>query len=343
MTDQNNSSNPILVQNFRGGIVESFHRGSFCVVDERGEVLWSLGDIKQVSFPRSALKYFQHIPFLLSGGFDALGFGPKELAIMCASHNGEDMHLSVVDDVLKTVNLKQDYLQCGAQQPTRKSDYIRLIQNNQEPTCMHNNCSGKHAGFLAHCVQNHHSLSDYLSPQHPLHKSIKAVTAQFYEMKEDELSVGVDGCSAPIFGMPLYNQALAYKNLVAPMPWKDAALDNACKRIVHAVTQYPELIAGTKRYCSDLMRVTQGRIVGKTGADGVYCLSIPEKKWGIAIKVDDGKMGPQYQIAHGILCALGLLLPHEIEALKSHGHCENINFAGNTVGYSDIVALNCPL
>jgi L-asparaginase II len=208
---------------------------------------------------------------------------------------------------------------------------------------MHNNCSGKHAGFLAHCVQNHHSLSDYLSPQHPLHKSIKAVTAQFYEMKEAELSVGVDGCSAPIFGMPLYNQALAYKNLIAPMPWKDEALDAACKRIVHAVTQYPELIAGTKRYCSDLMRVTQGRIVGKTGADGVYCLSIPEKKWGIAIKVDDGKMGPQYQIAHGILCALGLLLPHEIVALKSHGHCENINFAGNTVGYSDIVPLNCPL
>jgi len=129
----------------------------------------------------------------------------------------------------------------------------------------------------------------------------------------------------------------------AVMAWKDEALDSACKRIVHAVTQYPELIAGTKRYCTDLMRVTKGRIVGKTGADGVYCLSIPEKNWGIAIKVDDGKMGPQYQVAHGVLCALGLLQPNEIEALKPHGYCENLNFAGNLVGYSDIVPLNCPV
>jgi L-asparaginase II len=103
------------------------------------------------------------------------------------------------------------------------------------------------------------------------------------------------------------------------------------------------LIGGTKRYCTDLMRVTKGRIVGKTGADGVYCLSIPEKNWGIAIKVDDGKMGPQYQVAHGLLSALGLLLPDEIEALKSHGYCENLNFAGNCVGYSDVVPLNSPL
>lgn len=342
MTEFNNSSNPILVQNYRGGIVESFHRGSFCVVDENGKVLWSVGDIQQRSFPRSALKYFQHIPFLLSGGFDDLGFGPKELAIMCASHNGEDMHLEVVDVVLGRVKLNKDALQCGAQQPTRKNDYIRLIKNDLEPTCMHNNCSGKHAGFLAHCVHQDYSLEDYLSPQHPLHQAIKAVTAQFYEMIEDDLSVGVDGCSAPIFGMPLYNQALAYKNLIAPMPWKDEAMDSACKRIVYAVTQYPELIAGTKRYCTDLMRVTNGKIVGKTGADGVYCLSIPEKNWGIAIKVDDGKMGPQYQVAHGLLIALGLLLPHEIQALKSHGYCENLNFAGNWVGNSDVVPLNCP-
>lgn len=342
MTEMN-SSNPILVENIRGEVVESFHRGSFCVVDEIGDVLWSEGDIQQVSFPRSALKYFQHIPFLLSGGFDALGFTNKELAIMCASHNGEDVHLNVVNTVLDRISLNSDYLKCGPQQPTRKKDFLALVKANQEPSCMHNNCSGKHAGFLAFCVHEKLNLSDYLLSSHPLHQQIKKITALFYEMNESNLAVGVDGCSAPIFGMPLFNQALAYKNLVSPMPWKDAKLTEVCQRIVKAVTEFPLLVAGTKRYCTDLMEVTKGRIVGKTGADGVYCLAIPHKKWGIAIKIDDGKMGPQYQVAQEILTKLNLITAEEADQLSSHWHCKNTNFAGNHVGYSEAISLNPPL
>jgi L-asparaginase II len=337
-----NSSNPILVENIRGEVVESFHRGSFCVVDERGDVLWSEGDIQQVSFPRSALKYFQHIPFLLSGGFDAMGFTSKELAIMCASHNGEDVHLDVVNSVLHRISLNSDYLKCGAQQPTLKKDFLALVKADKEPSCMHNNCSGKHAGFLAYCVHEKLNLADYLSPSHPLHQQIKNITALFYETDESSLALGVDGCSAPIFGMPLINQALAYKNLVSPMPWKDSKLTDACNRIVEAVTQYPLLVAGSKRYCTDLMEVTKGRIVGKTGADGVYCLAIPHKKWGIAIKIDDGKMGPQYQVAQEILTKLNLITTEEAAQLSSHWHCKNTNFAGNHVGYSEVISLNPP-
>ena len=336
------SSNPILVENIRGEVVESFHRGSFCVVDQHGEVLWSEGDIQQVSFPRSALKYFQHIPFLLSGGFDALGFTDKELAIMCASHNGEDIHLEAVNAVLHRISLKSDNLKCGPQQPTLKKDFVALIKNDKEPSCMHNNCSGKHAGFLAHCVYNKLSLEDYLSPNHLLHVAIKQITALFYEMNESELAVGVDGCSAPIFGMPLRNQALAYKNLVAPMPWKDQRMEQICERIVQAVAEYPQLVAGSKRYCTDLMKVTKGKIIGKTGADGVYCLTVPHKKWGIAIKIDDGKMGPQYQVAQEILLKLNLLTDEEAKELEGHWHCDNTNFAGNYVGYSAAVSLTPP-
>lgn len=337
-----NSVNPILVENIRGSVVESFHRGSFCVVDEHGSVLWSHGDVNQVSFPRSALKYFQHIPFLLSGGFDAMGFTEKDLAIMCASHNGEKMHLEAVELVLNRISLNSDALQCGAQQPALKNDFIALVRDQQEPTCMHNNCSGKHAGFLAHCTYNNLDIQSYLSPNHQLHKEIKRITALFYEMNELDLSVGVDGCSAPIFGMPLINQALAYKNLVSPALWKSEAIDKACRRIVGAVSTYPNLIAGTKRYCTDLMKVTSGRIIGKTGADGVYCLAIPSKKWGIAIKIDDGKMGPQYQVAQEVLIQLGLLSMSESKLLAQHWHCENKNFAGNYVGYSSAVKLSCP-
>ena len=337
-----NSSNPVLVENIRGEVVESFHRGSFCVVDQDGKVIWSEGDIHQVSFPRSALKYFQHIPFLLSGGFDALGFTDRELAIMCASHNGENMHLEVVNDVLRRISLNVNDLKCGAQQPTLKKDFVSLIKSNQEPSCLHNNCSGKHAGFLAHCVHNGLETQGYLSPSHPLHVEIKKITALFYEVEESTLAIGVDGCSAPIFGMPLYNQAVAYKNLVSPMPWKNKELTAICNRIVNAVTQYPQLVAGSKRYCTDLMHVTNGRIVGKTGADGIYCLSVPHKNWGIAIKIDDGKMGPQYQVAQEILLKLNLLSTEEAKQLESHWHCENKNFAGNHVGYSAAVPLSVP-
>jgi len=341
MTEINNC-NPILVENIRGEVVESFHRGSFCVVDKAGQILWSQGDISQVSFPRSALKYFQHIPFLLSGGFDSFGFSDKELAIMCASHNGEDMHLEAVDVVLDRIKLDVTSLKCGPQQPTRKSDFVSLIKANKEPSCMHNNCSGKHAGFLAHCAFNQLDTIDYLSVEHPLHQDIKRITALFYEINEDELAIGTDGCSAPIFGMPLYNQAIAYKNLVTDMPWKDEAMASACDRIVQSVTNYPDLIAGTKRYCTDLMKVTNGRIVGKTGADGIYCLAVPHLNWGIAIKIDDGKMGPQYQVAQEILIQLGLLTNIEAEQLKVHWHCDNRNFAGNYVGISKAVELLCP-
>lgn len=342
MIDKNPTLNPVLVNNYRADVLESFHRGSFCVVDEKSQLIWSMGDAQQIAFPRSALKYFQHIPFILSGGFDALGFTEKDLAIMCASHNGESMHVEAVSRVLSKISLNAEALQCGVQQPAIKSDFTALIRNNQNPSVLHNNCSGKHAGFLAHCVYNKLDIGEYLSPKHILQQEIKKITALFYELDEKDLQVGIDGCSAPIFGMPLLNQALAYKNLVSPMRWKDKTLESVCNRIVKSVIQYPGLIGGSKRYCSDLVRITKGKVIGKTGADGIYCLAIPHKKWGISIKIDDGKMGPQYQVAHEILLRLGLLSKEEENALAHHWRFENINFAGNSVGFSSAVRLKCP-
>ncbi len=332
--------NPILVENTRGGVVESFHRGSICVVDKQGKIVFSLGNISQISFPRSALKFFQHIPLLISGAFDKFGFTEEELALMCGSHNGELMHIEQVKKMLATLDFSGDNLQCGAQQPTHKKDFIRLIKANEEPTSLHNNCSGKHSGFLAYCKFNNLSTTDYLNPEHLLHQEIKRITSLFYELPEEELVLGVDGCSAPIFGMPLYNQAIAYKNLICPEKFNNPEITKACNRIVKAVTTYPMMVAGTKRYCTDLMSVTKGRIVGKTGADGVYSLAIPEKEWGIAIKIDDGKMGPQYQVAHQLLKELELLSTYEIEQLEKYGNTSIINFAGNEVGDTHSVVLN---
>ena len=332
--------NPILVENTRGGVVESFHRGSICIVNKEGEIVYSRGNTAQISFPRSALKFFQHIPLLISGAFDNFGFSDEDLALMCGSHNGESMHVEKVEHMLTKLKLSLKQLQCGAQQPTHKRDFIKLIRANEEPTSLHNNCSGKHSGFLAYCKFNNLTLEDYLSPTHPLHQEIKRITALFYEIPEEELVLGVDGCSAPIFGMPLYNQAIAYKNLICPEKFKNSELTNACNRIVKAVTTFPLMVAGTKRYCTDLMAVTKGRIIGKTGADGVYSLAIPEKEWGIAIKIDDGKMGPQYQVAHQLLKELDLISSSEIVQLEKYGNSSLVNFAGKEVGDTHAVVLN---
>lgn len=331
--------NPILVELTRGGIVESFHRGVICVVDECGEVIYSQGDIQQICFPRSALKYIQHIPLLTSGIFDHFGFTPQQLSLMCGSHNGEEQHIIIVEEILDKIGLDASALKCGAQNPTRKSDWINLIKRGEFAKSVHNNCSGKHAGFLAYNVFNNTSPDLYLSSDFKLQVLISEVVARFARLKTSDLIEGVDGCSAPTFAMPIYNQALMYKNLIAPDNHIPSEEVKAARRVVDAISEFPEMVAGTKRYCTDLMSVTKGKIIGKTGADGVYCLAIPDKKWGIAIKVDDGKMGPQYQIAQQLLLKLGLLSDDESELLDPYREFDIPNFAGNLASHSCVVNL----
>jgi L-asparaginase II len=325
-------TNPVLVNHTRGGIVESFHRGVVCVVNHEGNIVASAGDVQQVCYPRSALKLFQHIPLITSGAFDHFGFSLKELALMCGSHNGENIHVETARGILTKIGMGEDSLGCGAQQPTHKKDFVALIKANQEPGAIHNNCSGKHSGFLAWCKFHNTSTEDYLSAEHPLHKEIKRITALFHEMDESELATGLDGCSAPIFAMPVVNQAIAYKNLLFPEKFGYDNLTRACALIREAVITYPEMVAGTKRYCTDLMRVAKGKVIGKTGADGVYSMAIPHNGLGICIKIDDGRMGPQYNVAQQVLEMLDILSGEEKMELKSYLINENKNFAGNLTG-----------
>ncbi|MEK0420391.1 MAG: hypothetical protein RLZZ161_242 [Bacteroidota bacterium] len=325
-------TNPVLVNHTRGGIVESFHRGVVCVVDSHGAIVASVGDVKQVCYPRSALKLFQHIPLITSGAFEHFGFTLKELALMCGSHNGEAMHVETARGILAKIGLGEESLGCGAQQPTHKKDFVALIKNNQEPGAIHNNCSGKHSGFLAWCKFHNASTEDYLSAEHPLHKEIKKITALFHEMEESDLITGLDGCSAPIFAMPVVNQAKAYKNLLFPEKFGDEDITKACAMIREAVIAYPEMVAGSKRYCTDLMRVAKGKVIGKTGADGVYSMAIPEKGLGVCIKIDDGRMGPQYNVAQQVLDCLDILSDEEKKDLHSYLINTNKNFAGNVTG-----------
>ncbi len=328
---QNPACNPVLVESYRGPVVESFHRGVVCVVDEHNSIIYQQGNVEQVCYPRSALKFFQQLPLLLSGAADHFGFSEEELAVMCGSHNGEGTHLQVVRGIFNKIGLDESALGCGAQAPTLKQDAQALIRAGLEPSALHNNCSGKHAGFLAWCVFHHQATDSYLNADHPLHLEIKKWVSLFYEIPESALQTGLDGCSAPIFAMPVRNQAIAYRNLVHPDKF-EPEVAAACRRITDAVSRYPMMIAGSKRYCSDLMRVAGKSVIGKTGADGVYCIGLPERKLGICIKIDDGKMGPQYHVAQKLLQDCGVLSQEACAELAHYITAPQHNFAGNRTG-----------
>ncbi len=326
--------NPILVELHRGEVNESFHRGVICVVDKNNEVIFSRGDIQQVCYPRSAMKLFQHIPLITSGAFEHFNFTLKELAVMCGSHNGEQMHMDTVNGILQKIGLTDSYLKCGAQSPTLKVDLHKLIKSDLKPTQLHNNCSGKHAGFLAYCIYNKLDPNEYISPNSELQIEIKKVVSAFYEFPENELKCGMDGCSAPTFAMPVYNQAVAFKNLANPSNSIPDKYKEAASIIIKACSEFPEMLAGSKRYCTDLIKNTKGRIIGKTGADGVYCLVDTQTGMGISIKIDDGKMGPQYQVAQELLDHLNLISQEIKDSLDSYHEFELTNFSGNVIGSS---------
>lgn len=317
--------NPILVEVYRNHVLESFHRGVVCVVDQNDNIIYSEGDVQQICYPRSALKLIQVLPLLEHGGMEHFGFTLEEIAIMCGSHNGEPEHQQVVNSILQKIGLNKDYLFCGPQYPSDKKTANTLIKTDEKPHHIHNNCSGKHAGFLAYAVLRGWDTKNYIDPQHPMQQEILQTTAEMYQYPKEKMVIAYDGCSAPIFSVPVYNQAIGYKNLVHPAQFSPQR-QKACATIVEAVSKYPYMVAGRGRYCTDLMQVTAPRIIGKTGAEGVFCMALTQEKIGVAIKVDDGKMLPQYNVAQRFVEATGIFSAEQLATLKHHQSAEITNF-----------------
>lgn len=324
-------ANPILIESIRGKTLESFHRGVICVVNEEGEIVFSIGDEQQICYPRSTMKLFQHLPFLQSEEFKKVNLTPSQLAVMCGSHNGEIEHQKEAESILKLGGLKMNQLQCGGQMPELTKDRVELYKSGANPNHLHNNCSGKHAGFLLYCHLKGWSLENYLDPEHPLQQEIKQVVADLYEYPIEKLAMGRDGCSAPVYSMPIYNQAVSYKNLVSPKGTCSKYFESL-QKIVEACTQHPFMVAGNKRYCTQLMEVAGEQVVAKTGADGVYCMGLRKKGWGVSIKIDDGTMGPQYIAAQHLLEKFINLSSDACEKLKEYHTEERYNFSKRHVG-----------
>lgn len=323
--------NPILVEVYRGGLLESFHRGVVCVVNEQNEIIFSLGDTEQLCYPRSAMKLLQVIPLIVNGGMEKFNFTLEEIAVMCGSHNAESEHLRVVNTILQKIGLSSDHLNCGPQYPSSKKDANQLIKADIKPHHIHNNCSGKHAGMLATCILMNWPTEDYINPNHPLQKAIREICSLMYEYPEQKMITALDGCSAPIFSVPVKNQAIAYKNLVSNNHLPDVVKE-ACEVVVKAVSAYPFMVAGSKRYCTDMMQVTAPQIIGKTGAEGIFCMTFTEQKLGVCIKIDDGKMLPQYNVAQALINASGLFNEDELAPLQHHLQAPITNFNKLTTG-----------
>ncbi len=298
-------TNPILVEVTRGGLVESVHRGSVAIADAKGNVRFALGDLQTPVYPRSSLKPIQALPLLESGAAGAFGLGDEEIALACASHSGEPMHTTRVAAWLSRIGCLESDLACGAH-PSRYEPVAEdMIRRAEKPTRIHNNCSGKHSGFLT--VARHWDIATkgYELHDHPVQRAIAKALGELTEIHA-EFSWGIDGCAAPNFAVPLDAQARTFAKFAAPdsLPPERA---NACHRIVRAMTTFPELVSGTGRSCAILMRSANGRAAVKIGAEGFYAGMVPEMGLGIVLKIDDGASRAAETAMAAILARLGLL------------------------------------
>ncbi len=281
------AADPLLVEVTRGEQVESRHRAALAVVDAEGAVVLSAGDFDLPVYARSAIKSLQAIPLVESGAADAFQVSEEELAMACASHSGEPRHVETARAWLARLGLSVDDLECGPQLPGHEPSLTALLGAGQQPTPAHNNCSGKHSGFLTLARHLDVPTRGYVNYEHPVQQRILGVLEAMTGLDLGRAPRGIDGCGIPVIGIPLGNMALAMARFGRPDDQPEAR-QAACARIRRAVAAHPFMVAGSGRFDTRVMEVTGEKALIKTGAEGVYCASFPELGLGAAIKVDDG-------------------------------------------------------
>lgn len=280
-------TNPVLVEVLRGGAVESVHRGAVAVFDASGRAIFELGDIDVPVFPRSAVKAMQALPLVESGAADALGFGNRELALACASHSGEPEHAALAAEMLARAGLGEQALECGAHWPSSQRATIDLARKADGPSQLHNNCSGKHSGFLSVCSHCGIDHTGYVAAGHELQEMVRDAMAGVTGARLDAENRGIDGCSIPTYAIPLRALAQGFARMVSGQGL-GVVRAQAARRLMEACMAEPFLVAGTGRFDTVLMEAGAGRVFVKTGAEGVYCGALPGQGIGFALKCGDG-------------------------------------------------------
>jgi len=303
---------PILCKVHRGDFIESIHVAYAVVVNGEGEIVYSSGDPHYLTCVRSTLKPFQASATVKEGATKAVGLTPAESALMCASHNGEDIHVKTAESMLKKIGYDTSYYECGTHFPYDKESKIKLIQNDEKVSALHNNCSGKHAGML--CLAKHLQIDPkgYTDLNHPVQQLIMEQVKRFSEL--DEFPLAIDGCSAPVPFLPLFNIALMFQKFAS-------GNYDELNTLFDAIISNPYLIAGQDRFDTDFIKAMAGNAVTKVGGEGVRGVGIRTAKgetYGVALKVLDGNQRCSPIATMAVLDELDLLTKDQSEKLSSY-------------------------
>ena len=304
----------IMCRVMRGDFIESMHVAYAVVVDGDGQIVKNWGDPDYLTCVRSALKPFQASAAVSAGATDAAGFTSAELALMCASHNGEEIHIQTAKEMLEKLGYDMSYYECGSHAPYDRKSKVELIKNSQEPTPLHNNCSGKHAGMLCLTKYLKADPAGYTNVEHPVQQAIMKQIMKFSELEDFPLAV--DGCSAPVPFMTLYNIALMYQKL--------ASVDHEdLSPLYDAMVSNPMLVAGTDRFDTDFIEAMKGHAVTKVGGEAIRGIGFRKDDGsvlGIAIKMLDGNQRCVPSVALAVLENLKLLTSTVLEKLKKYSN-----------------------
>ena len=309
------TANPILAEVTRGGIVESVHRASYAVVDASGAVIDQAGDITRAVFPRSAIKALQAVAMVESGAADAFEFTDAEIALACASHKGEPDHVAAARSMLSKLGLNKSDLECGVHWPMSVKAASDLARNAEQPTAIHNNCSGKHAGMLAYAMHAGIPTRGYTNREHGVQSKVSEILDDLCGISTESQPCGIDGCSVPTWGFPLERMAHGFARFATGEGMSEERA-HACRRIADAVYANPFMIDGTATFGTDLVAALSGKAFVKYGAEGVFCGFIAGKGLGFAVKCDDGAERAVEVITAALLRKFGAISDSDLERVE---------------------------
>lgn len=341
MTKETRIVPPPVIEVHRGPLLESSHRANACVVDSSGKLLFSLGDPDHIAYLRSSAKPLQAAAMVISGASEKFALTEREIAIVSGSHGGESHHVKVVLSILDKTDLGPEYLLCGIQPPLDAVARRQLKESGSEPTVLHHNCSGKHAGMLLTAKHLGLSLDNYIDSDHPVQKRITDFLAMVSDFTPDDIVIGVDGCSAPVHAMPLKNAALAFARMIS-FDGLSHEVAAAMKQVASSMRAYPEMVAADReRICTKLIRSCRNHeLIAKSGAEGYYVVGWRDfdtgRGVGMAIKIEDGAQRARDPLIIKILQELGVLPEIVPETLRMYEEGPISNFAGIEVGYVQV-------
>lgn len=320
-----------LVEAFRGGIVESVHAGNIVVVDSSGHIIHELGNPDRVTYFRSAAKPLIAISSLEAGIVERYNFELKEVALLASSHTGEKRHVEVLTSIMNKIGIGIEQLQCGVHAPLYQEAARELFAAGKVPSSIHCNCSGKHLGLIATIKSKGMPLEDYHRPDHPVYGNVERVLSEFCRLPRTSIIKSIDGCGIPVYGVPLRNMAIAYANL-ANTKFMNGKYKKYQELLIRAMTEYPDMIGGTDRLDTHIIRNFGDRLICKIGAEASHCTGFLNRGIGVALKIEDGNLRAVGPVILETLLQMGVISRTEVKKVEELWNPPFLNHRKEVVG-----------